>query len=526
MSEEMVVAATKQLATDAKQLSRPSEKPANLHGSTNSLNHSSSSGSSLAISASHALSDSSTNQDTNNNSSSGHSQLTHVLNNNNSHSRLHLEDIKPFVPQYGGAVTHQAAYNYGAAANGSCSTTPSMSCVPHQLTWLLASATCFNAIGAVKAINAASCASPYYQSTNMMSAIATQSSAAAAVNSQPNQQQMLANIPHATAWTVLSLNALQRAAEFKMATQQSVHPRVDTSKHHHIFVGDLSPEVDNNMLREAFEKCEGEISDAKVIRDAQSLKSRGYGFVSFPNKEDAEKAINTMNGEMVGKRAVRTNWAERRASVATSSSDDEKSSGLESRLSQEHQQQNYDRVFNATEDTNTTVYLGNLGISPNNLVSEESIRSAFQKFGAIKDIRLFSNQNYGFVIYEEKEVKCSWGKGTASNSTAREITMSISAIQQQQQNQGNLAHNSALLALGQHLLQQQHQQTLPLQHQVAGSPANMLAIVSQQQQLHLQMQLQAQQQQQQAVQAALAQSQAYYNPHSSIILTATAMQQL
>jgi hypothetical protein len=37
-------------------------------------------------------------------------------------------------------------------------------------------------------------------------------------------------------------------------------------------------------LHDAFAPC-GEVSEAKVIRDPQTLKSKGYGFVSFPKKE-------------------------------------------------------------------------------------------------------------------------------------------------------------------------------------------------------------------------------------------------
>lgn len=39
-------------------------------------------------------------------------------------------------------------------------------------------------------------------------------------------------------------------------------------------------------------------SDAKVIRDPQTLKSKGYGFVSYARREDAEKAIKLMNGQV------------------------------------------------------------------------------------------------------------------------------------------------------------------------------------------------------------------------------------
>lgn len=65
-------------------------------------------------------------------------------------------------------------------------------------------------------------------------------------------------------------------------------------------MGDLSSEVDNNILKEAFEKfgeislvyfalkkinCNKNFRESKVMRDPQSMKSRGFGFVSYPKKE-------------------------------------------------------------------------------------------------------------------------------------------------------------------------------------------------------------------------------------------------
>jgi nucleolysin TIA-1/TIAR len=55
--------------------------------------------------------------------------------------------------------------------------------------------------------------------------------------------------------------------------------KLDTSNHHHIFVGDLSPEIDNETLRNAFAPF-GEISDCKVVKDPQTLKSKGKFLLS------------------------------------------------------------------------------------------------------------------------------------------------------------------------------------------------------------------------------------------------------
>ena len=56
--------------------------------------------------------------------------------------------------------------------------------------------------------------------------------------------------------------------------------REDTTAHFHIFVGDLSSEVTDRALFEAFQSCGG-CSDARVMWDHSTGRSKGYGFVSF-----------------------------------------------------------------------------------------------------------------------------------------------------------------------------------------------------------------------------------------------------
>ena len=53
----------------------------------------------------------------------------------------------------------------------------------------------------------------------------------------------------------------------------------------------------------------GIISEARVMWDQSTGKSRGFGFVAFRERADAEQAIATMNGEWLGSRAIRCNWA-------------------------------------------------------------------------------------------------------------------------------------------------------------------------------------------------------------------------
>ena len=48
------------------------------------------------------------------------------------------------------------------------------------------------------------------------------------------------------------------------------------------------------------------------MKDPHTMVHKGYGFISFVNKADAETAIAQMNGQWLGSRKIRTNWATRK----------------------------------------------------------------------------------------------------------------------------------------------------------------------------------------------------------------------
>ena len=75
-----------------------------------------------------------------------------------------------------------------------------------------------------------------------------------------------------------------------------------------IYVGSLSFDVSENDLREAFEQF-GEITEVRLIMDKFSGKSKGFGFIEMPSKEEAEKAIEEMNGKDFKGRALSVNEA-------------------------------------------------------------------------------------------------------------------------------------------------------------------------------------------------------------------------
>ena len=80
-----------------------------------------------------------------------------------------------------------------------------------------------------------------------------------------------------------------------------------------IYVGNLSPDTTDDDLRQAFEVF-GQVETANVIKDKFSGESRGFGFVEMPSKDDAQKAIDDMNGKELNGRSVTVNEARPRPS--------------------------------------------------------------------------------------------------------------------------------------------------------------------------------------------------------------------
>jgi RNA recognition motif-containing protein len=79
-----------------------------------------------------------------------------------------------------------------------------------------------------------------------------------------------------------------------------------------IYVGNLSREVTEDDLREAFEEF-GQVASATVIKDKFSGESRGFGFVEMPAKAEAQSAINGLNGKELKGRTLNVNEARPRS---------------------------------------------------------------------------------------------------------------------------------------------------------------------------------------------------------------------
>jgi RNA recognition motif-containing protein len=75
-----------------------------------------------------------------------------------------------------------------------------------------------------------------------------------------------------------------------------------------LYVGNLLFDVAENDLKALFEPF-GQVTEVRLIMDKFSGKSKGFGFIEMPSKEEAQKAIDGLNGKDMKGRAMTVNEA-------------------------------------------------------------------------------------------------------------------------------------------------------------------------------------------------------------------------
>jgi nucleolysin TIA-1/TIAR len=188
------------------------------------------------------------------------------------------------------------------------------------------------------------------------------------------------------------------------AYQSNSSTKEDTSNHFHIFVGDLSNEVNDEVLLQAFSTF-GPVSEARVMWDMKTGRSRGYGFVAFRDRADAERALSSMDGEWLGSRAIRCNWANQKGQPSISQQQAMASMGMTPTTPYGHHHfpthgvQSYDMIVQQTPQWQTTCYVGNL--TP--YTSQSDLVPLFQNFGYVVETRFQSDRGFAFIKMDTHE---------------------------------------------------------------------------------------------------------------------------
>ncbi|KAK9812787.1 hypothetical protein WJX72_003699 [[Myrmecia] bisecta] len=134
-----------------------------------------------------------------------------------------------------------------------------------------------------------------------------------------------------------------------------------------LYVGGLSPAIDDNTLRQMFEPF-GAVLHAVVLMDMGTHQSRGFGFVHMDSSGPAATAAKGMNGrDIAGQRLI-------------------------VRLRSEAPGKGGDRPrFGPQENDDSKVYVSHLG----DAVREDDLRRAFEAYGPVLNVRIITDRDTG-----------------------------------------------------------------------------------------------------------------------------------
>ncbi|KAK3362359.1 hypothetical protein B0T25DRAFT_512585 [Lasiosphaeria hispida] len=189
-----------------------------------------------------------------------------------------------------------------------------------------------------------------------------------------------------------------------------VDRRDDRGPEFSIFVGDLGPEVNEFVLVSLFQSRFPSCKSAKIMTDAMTGQSRGYGFVRFSEESDQQRALVEMQGVYCGNRPMRISTA----TPKTRSHQYGHGHGAPNQMAppvaghagpmgwpvppQFYNQGNFNPMQpmnQFTDPNNTTVFVGGLS----GYVTEDELRSFFQGFGDITYVKIPPGKGCGFVQF-------------------------------------------------------------------------------------------------------------------------------
>ncbi|XP_061674567.1 polyadenylate-binding protein 1A-like isoform X2 [Syngnathoides biaculeatus] len=172
---------------------------------------------------------------------------------------------------------------------------------------------------------------------------------------------------------------------FKSRKEREAELAVRAKEFTNVYVKNFGEDVNDNTLREIF-KTFGNTTSVRVMMDERGL-CRGFGFVSFARHEDAQKAVDEMNGKELHGRMIYVSRAQKKVE-------------RQAELKRKFEQMKQDRI---SRSQGVNLYVKNLDDG----IDDECLRKEFGSFGTITSAKVMTqggrSKGFGFVCFSSPE---------------------------------------------------------------------------------------------------------------------------
>ncbi|XP_072273569.1 polyadenylate-binding protein 4 isoform X2 [Pyxicephalus adspersus] len=172
---------------------------------------------------------------------------------------------------------------------------------------------------------------------------------------------------------------------FKCRREREAELGAKAKEFTNVYIKNFGEDMDDERLKETFSKY-GKTLSVKVMTDP-SGKSKGFGFVSFEKHEDANKAVDDMNGKDVNGKVMFVGRAQKKV---------ERQAELKRRFEQLKQER-------ISRYQGVNLYIKNL----DDTIDDEKLRKEFSPFGSITSAKVMledgRSKGFGFVCFSSPE---------------------------------------------------------------------------------------------------------------------------
>ncbi|KAI3684760.1 hypothetical protein L6452_33986 [Arctium lappa] len=225
-------------------------------------------------------------------------------------------------------------------------------------------------------------------------------------------------------YTCIAMPNTEQPFRLNWATFSMGDKRSNNGSDLSIFVGDLAADVTDTLLHETFANKYPSVKAAKVVIDANTGRSKGYGFVRFGDDSERTQAMTEMNGTYCSSRPMRIGAATPR-----------KSSGYQQQYGSQGGYMSNGGSQSDGDSNNTTIFVG--GLDPT--VNDEDLRQPFSQYGEIVSVKIPIGKGCGFVQFANRNnaeealqklngttigkqtVRLSWGRNPANKQMRNEF---------------------------------------------------------------------------------------------------------